>query len=334
VVTALNRYNHINGSALVMHDQISPLTFAKIAHLLNHDAFHGLPGALQGSTTRLLRTTSGTICSLPDRDAPTTSLALARPSGYLGRQNITVFIDAADRMVIDLDHLDDEDMDDLASRFCRVLWNALVEMNACELSRLAGIPPDTTALDKLGSILASMYEALVSLDIEINAQQARQAQQQFMQQLEGYRKQEEEQRWKKEAESDDSEDESEGAPGCIGMSSNCPVRGLPEKLYRWQSFNPKNGINLPSDDKGIPTAINGKVAYNMGAIAVDFLVEIDRDLLIAAIGDEQVRKGFYSVSGSRGAGWEFKLWVAVPVQAITKVWGKGIVPAKHKPKGL
>jgi hypothetical protein len=72
----------------------------------------------------------------------------------------------------------------------------------------------------------------------------------------------------------------------------------------------------------------------MGAIDVDFLIEIDRDLLITAIGAEQVRKGFYSISGSRVAGWEFKLWVSIPVSAITHIWAKGVAPAKHKPRSL
>ena len=119
------------------------------------------------------------------------------------------------------------------------------------------------------------------------------------------------------------------------MSSNCPVRGLPPKLYRWQSFRPKEGINVDADgDKGLPTAMNGKVAYAMGAISVDYLIEIDRDLLILLIGVEQVKEGFYSISGSRNAGWEFKLWVSVPQGAITNIWGKGSAPHEHKPKGI
>src|SRR6185437_3263970 len=50
VQDALTRYNAIRNTNLTMTSPVSPMTFAEIVHLMDQDAFHGLPSGLQGST--------------------------------------------------------------------------------------------------------------------------------------------------------------------------------------------------------------------------------------------------------------------------------------------
>ena len=314
---------------ITAYTELSPMQFARVAYLLPPRGYEALPRDLRDTLSRLLSTLPQLSGAGTPKRPPETEQQLRSPHLYVGRQNSLRYLDGAEGYVELYRDETDLRVQQAVGEYLALLPDIEQEMLAREWDRVIGTAPDLTALRVLGGRLVDAYHTILQRIGVVEEERAQAL----------YQKYKLDRKIARDSSSTTTiavtDSEETGLPrGCTDMSENCPVRGLPAKLYRWQSFSPKNGINVPNDDKGIPTAVNGKVAYAMGAISTDYLVEIDREALLTALGEDVVEKGFYAIVGSRTAGWEFKIWVNVPQAAISKVWGKGAVPSGHKPRSL